>query len=282
MPVNFNFMVKKGAELAQSSILKPAQNVNLQGIKYVRKPVSRMTILANCNQFKKNIDEVILLRNAGATQGEIAERFGISQDTVQKYLHNFHPDAIPENVKFTRATRAFFLASTPAEKEKAFEAVDPFLQKLAKERHKLQNNGSFEDCLQELRLEFLEAEPTNLRKNYNFSDFVYRFKQKIAQTVPVEKPVLVPLNEIENNGKYVGKMDENISSFVDTDYKTKQIRNSGLSSRERAMAELLGLKDKTIKDLEDKFELTKDRIRTIIYEKIVPKTENYKDLPRKQ
>ena len=100
--------------------------------------------------------------------------------------------------------------------------------------------------------------------------------------MPVEKPVLVPLNEIENNGKYVGKMDENISSFVDTDYKTKQIRNSGLSSRERAMAELLGLKDKTIKDLEDKFELTKDRIRTIIYEKIVPKTENYKDLPRKQ
>lgn len=282
MPVNFNFMVKKGGKLSQSSLLKPAQNINLQGVKCARKPISRMATLTNCAQFRDNIDEVVMLRNAGVTQSAIAERFGISRNSVQRYLRDFYPDAIPENVKFARASKSFFLASTPEEKEKAFEAVDPFLQKFAKERHKLQNSGSFEDCLQELRLEFLEAKPAEIGQNYNFSNFVQRFKQKITPIVPDEKPVLVPLSEIENNGKYIAKTDKNISSFVDMDYKTKQIQNSSLTPREHAITDLLLFKNKTIGELEEKLWLTKARIKQIIYENIVPKIENYKDLPRKQ
>ena len=282
MPVNLNFIVKRGGQFVESSILTHSQNFNLQGIKYARKPITNDVVDGFPTRLHGNLDEIASLRSAGVTIAELANRFGVNKIVIQKFLNKFAPDTVPENKRFLKAARIFFLSKNPEEKSKAFEVIDPILQKIAKELHKFHKDVPYEDFLQDFRLSFLNIAKQNAKnQTYNFSDFIYRLKKGDTVVVP-EAFNHAPLSEIENNGKYVAEMDSSISMFEDNDFKFKQLQNPLLNSRESMIVRLIALENKSLSDLENRFWLTSARIKQIINDKIIPKMKNFDKLFRNE
>lgn len=96
MLVNLNFMVEKGSQLAKSSILKPAQHLNNQEIKYAPKQFKANIAKTAFPRLHENINEIATMRKAGVTQNEIAERFGVDRTTVQRFLKTHLAGVIPK------------------------------------------------------------------------------------------------------------------------------------------------------------------------------------------
>lgn len=282
MLVNLNFMVEKGSQLAKSSILKPAQHLNNQEIKYAPKQFKANIAKTAFPRLHENINEIATMRKAGVTQNEIAERFGVVRTTVQRFLRTHLAGVIPENKEFLNAVKTYFSAKTLEEKNIAFQAVDPFLQKMAKEKFKMQKNCSYDDCLQDLRLNFVNVTNKNKENpNFKISQFLYEFKRNAFKpTVSPEKPIRIQLSELEKDGSPIAEMDLGINAFEENDYKSKQILNSGLSDRERMIVNSLTSKNKSVDEIGTILGLAKDRIERIIF-RIDSKLGSFKDLPRK-
>lgn len=282
MLVNLNFMVEKGSQLAKSSILKPAQHLNNQEIKYAPKQFKANIAKTAFPRLHENINEIATMRKAGVTQNEIAERFGVVRTTVQRFLRTHLAGVIPENKEFLNAVKTYFSAKTLEEKNIAFQAVDPFLQKMAKEKFKMQKNCSYDDCLQDLRLNFVNVTNKNKENpNFKISQFLYEFKRNAFKpTVSPEKPIRIQLNELEKDGSPIAEMDLGINAFEENDYKSKQILNSGLSDRERMIVNSLTSKNKSVDEIGTILGLAKIYIEMIIF-RIDSKLGSFKDLPRK-
>lgn len=282
MLVNLNFMVEKGSQLAKSSILKPAQHLNNQEIKYAPKQFKANIAKTAFPRLHENINEIATMRKAGVTQNEIAERFGVVRTTVQRFLRTHLAGVIPENKEFLNAVKTYFSAKTLEEKNIAFQAVDPFLQKMAKEKFKMQKNCSYDDCLQDLRLNFVNVTNKNKENpNFKISQFLYEFKRNAFKpTVSPEKPIRIQLSELEKDGSPIAEMDLGINAFEENDYKSKQILNSCLSDREHMIVNSLTSKNKSVDEIGTILGLAKDRIERIIF-RIDSKLGSFKDLPRK-
>lgn len=282
MLVNLNFMVEKGSQLAKSSILKPAQHLNNQEIKYAPKQFKANIARTAFPRLHENINEIATMRKAGVTQNEIAERFGVVRTTVQRFLRTHLAGVIPENKEFLNAVKTYFSAKTLEEKNIAFQAVDPFLQKMAKEKFKMQKNCSYDDCLQDLRLNFVNVTNKNKENpNFKISQFLYEFKRNAFKpTVSPEKPIRIQLSELEKDGSPIAEMDLGINAFEENDYKSKQILNSGLSDRERMIVNSLTSKNKSVDEIGTILGLAKVYIEMIIF-RIDSKLGSFKDLPRK-
>ena len=282
MLVNLNFIVEKGSQLAKSSILKPAQHLNNQEIKYAPKQFKANIAKTAFPRLHENINEIATMRKAGVTQNEIAERFGVVRTTVQRFLRTHLAGVIPENKEFLNAVKTYFSAKTLEEKNIAFQAVDPFLQKMAKEKFKMQKNCSYDDCLQDLRLNFVNVTNKNKENpNFKISQFLYEFKRNAFKpTVSPEKPIRIQLSELEKDGSPIAEMDLGINAFEENDYKSKQILNSCLSDRERMIVNSLTSKNKSVDEIGTILGLAKDRIERIIF-RIDSKLGSFKDLPRK-
>lgn len=282
MLVNLNFMVEKGSQLAKSSILKPAQHLNNQEIKYAPKQFKANIAKTAFPRLHENINEIATMRKAGVTQNEIAERFGVVRTTVQRFLKTHLAGVIPENKEFLNAVKTYFSAKTLEEKNIAFQAVDPFLQKMAKEKFKMQKNCSYDDCLQDLRLNFVNVTNKNKENpNFKISQFLYEFKRNAFKpTVSPEKPIRIQLSELEKDGSPIAEMDLGINAFEENDYKSKQILNSCLSDRERMIVNSLTSKNKSVDEIGTILGLAKIYIERIIF-RIDSKLGSFKDLPRK-
>ena len=282
MLVNLNFMVEKGSQLAKSSILKPAQHLNNQEIKYAPKQFKANIAKTAFPRLHENINEIATMRKAGVTQNEIAERFGVVRTTVQRFLRTHLAGVIPENKEFLNAVKTYFSVKTLEEKNIAFQAVDPFLQKMAKEKFKMQKNCSYDDCLQDLRLNFVNVTNKNKENpNFKISQFLYEFKRNAFKpTVSPEKPIRIQLSELEKDGSPIAEMDLGINAFEENDYKSKQILNSGLSDRERMIVNSLTSKNKSVDEIGTILGLAKVYIEMIIF-RIDSKLGSFKDLPRK-
>ena len=189
---------------------------------------------------------------------------------------------IPENKEFLNAVKTYFSAKTLEEKNIAFQAVDPFLQKMAKEKFKMQKNCSYDDCLQDLRLNFVNVTNKNKENpNFKISQFLYEFKRNAFKpTVSPEKPIRIQLSELEKDGSPIAEMDLGINAFEENDYKSKQILNSGLSDRERMIVNSLTSKNKSVDEIGTILGLAKIYIEMIIF-RIDSKLGSFKDLPRK-
>lgn len=282
MLVNLNFMVEKGSQLAKSSILKPAQHLNNQEIKYAPKQFKANIAKTAFPRLHENINEIATMRKAGVTQNEIAERFGVDRSTVQRFLRTHLAGVIPENKEFLNAVKTYFSAKTLEEKNIAFQAVDPFLQKMAKEKCEMQKKCSYDDCLQDLRLNFVNVTNKNKENpDFKISRFLYEFKRNAFKpTVSPEKPIRIQLSELEKDGSPIAEMDLGINAFEENDYKSKQILNSCLSDRERMIVNSLTSKNKSVDEIGTILGLAKIYIEMIIF-RIDSKLGSFKDLPRK-
>ena len=146
----------------------------------------------------------------------------------------------------------------------------------------MQKNCSYDDCLQDLRLNFVNVTNKNKENpNFKISQFLYEFKRNAFKpTVSPEKPIRIQLSELEKDGSPIAEMDLGINAFEENDYKSKQILNSCLSDRERMIVNSLTSKNKSVDEIGTILGLAKDRIERIIF-RIDSKLGSFKDLPRK-
>ena len=282
--MNINFIVEKGGEFAKSSVLRPI-HVNTRGIKYAPRQLANdvveLSTSLNKNQnLMDNMVKIATMRKAGATQEEIGRRFGVNRNAIGVFLREHLPNAETDEKLFYRAVKKYFLATTPEEKNKAILEVDPFLQKIAKEKNKLQKEYSYDDCLQDLRLKLVNTANLNAEnKKYNYKSFVYELKKEASKSPRIEEPTRVPLSEISEDQLAMNDISTKI--FEANDYCSKRIKNTPLSARERVISHLYLEDYQTSDEIGNKLGYTGARIRMILSE-ILPRLMEFKDLPRIQ
>lgn len=282
--MNINFIVEKGGEFAKSSILR-STHVNTKGIKYAPKQlendVVELSTSLNKNQnLMDNIVKIAAMRKAGATQEEIGKRFGVNRNMIGVFLREHLPNAETEERLFYRAAKKYLLATTSEEKNKAILEADPFLQKIAKEKNKFQKEYSYDDCLQDLRLKFVNAANRKEGKqNYDFKSFVYELKQEANRVPKMEEPIKVSLGEISED--QLATNDISTKIFEESDYCSKRIKNTPLLMRERLASRLYLEDDKNADEIAEKLSRTAAWARMILNDAL-PRLMEFKDLPRIQ
>ena len=215
MSIKINPITEKGAQIVREGISKQAQKLSSQGMD-TGKALASDVVEISFSHLYENLAEIETMRNAGVTQTEIAERFGVGRGSIQKFLSTHLPDATSEGRKFVNAIRNYFSAKTAKEKNDTFIVVDQFLQKYAKERCDLKKI-SYDDYLQDLRLKLMDTAKENAKNpDFKLPKFAYELKKGLDRRgVQKETPVFVPLSEI--------KSDKDIT--VDMDFATKMFEN---------------------------------------------------------
>ena len=281
MSTKINPIIKKGVQLVRQEGSKRAQKLNSQGAK-ARKELTHDVVEISVSRLHENLDEIEAMRNAGVTQEEIAERFGVGRGSIQKFLSKHLPDATSEGRKFASAIRRYFSAKTPKEQNDAFMLVDPFLQKIAKEKWKLSKAISYEDYLQDLRMQLVNTLRSNAENpNYRPARVAYDTKKGVnIKGIQKETPVFVPLSEIKSDKDITVDMDFTTKMFEDNNYFKKRLNNSGLKDREKRIVYDYFIEDKNYKEIGDQFWLTESSI-SLILKKSLERLMNFKDLPRK-
>lgn len=279
MTIKINPITEKGAQIVREVVSKRAQNIGSQGMN-AGKVLASDVVEVSSSHLHKNLAEIEAMRNAGVTQAEIAERFGVGRVSVQKFLSTHLPDATSEGRKFVRAIRNYFSAKTAKEKDDAFMAVDPFLQKYAKEIYELKKTSSYDDYLQDLRLQLLDAAKDNAKNpDFKFSKFAYELKKGLARRGARKEPTLVPFSEIKSNKNITVDKDFTTKMFEDNDYFEKRFLNVDLTDRENVIVRDCLIEDKTYEEVGNLLGLTKVRVGQI-YQKALEKLMSFKDLPK--
>lgn len=279
MSIKINPITEKGAQIIREGISKQAQKLSSQGID-TGKALASDVVEISFSHLHENLAEIEAMRNAGVTQTEIAERFGVGRGSIQKFLNTHLPDATSEGRKFVNAIRNYFSAKTTKEKNDTFIVVDQFLQKYAKERCDLKKI-SYDDYLQDLRLKLMDTVKENAENpNFKLSKFAYELKKELDRRgVQKETPVFVPLSKIKSDKDITVDMDFATKMFENDDYLEKSILNSDLSEREKVVVQNCLIENKTYEEVGDWLGLTKARIGQIV-QKSLEKLMSFKDLPK--
>ena len=279
MSIKINPITEKGTQIIREGISKQAQKLSSQGID-TGKALASDVVEISFSHLQENLAEIEAMRNAGVTQTEIAERFGVGRGSIQKFLSTHLPDATSEGRKFVNAIRNYFSAKTTKEKNDTFIVVDQFLQKYAKERCDLKKI-SYDDYLQDLRLKLMDTAKENAKNpDFKLSKFAYELKKGLDRRgVQKETPVFVPLSKIKSDKDITVDMDFATKMFENDDYLEKSILNSDLSEREKIVVQNCLIKNKTYEEVGDWLGLTRARIGQI-FQKSLEKLMSFKDLPK--
>lgn len=281
---NLNCAVEQGVRFARNTFAK-SKKINFEGIKYA--PLRADTVelsskISVVDSLLEKLPQISAMRESGMTQDKIAECLGVNRGRIQIFLKKYLPDVSTESIKFREAAKQFLSAGSEREQNKAFEAVDEVLQKIAKERAKSNKSYAYEDCLQDLRLKFIELAETRKNKpRVLYEQFLQELKAE-PEKVP-DKLVKVSLRKLDEGA--VATSDLRTRMLEANDFCDGLINQSDLSDRQNLMAHLHLIDDKSVKDLSERFSLSPYRVKGCLreifkaikpgYEKAVISSDEY-------
>lgn len=236
---------------------KPVEIKDLQGLKYIPQQLPT-DIVEISPQISARVSQETLqnLVNKNLTLQEISDTLSIPISTIRHYLRKYNISRFPEEIT---ALKKYFSTTDPKEKAKAYEVIDKHLQKMAEKEAKVRKEP-FEDCLQDIRIRFLEHAS---RKGKDRSVSVYRILDLVeesapAPATPIEK---VSLKSITNK---METTDKTTDMFEESNLTTYLLNNSNLSSQEKAVMILDMKKETPINEISKTFYLSTARINQII------------------
>lgn len=265
--VNLDLIVEQGEKLGKGLCGK-SKKIKPDGLKNLPLTQDTIELSTKANAVDSLLDklpQISAMRESGMTQDKIAEIFGVNRCVIQKLLKKYLPNISTDSIRFRKATQQFMSAVSEEEKNKAFESVDKILQKIAKEKTKLNSNYTYDDCLQDLRLQFLEIAETNKGK----SRIVY---EQILQGLKTERKqtpdtfTKVDLSELEKHESAIATSDMRTRQFESDDFCYQLIRQSKLSERQSMMAHSSIMEDKSINEIAERFWLTPTRVKGCLKE----------------
>ena len=150
-----NFVVKQGEKLTESYILKKANVTNFKGLKYAPQNLSEDVVqIGKKTKVSIDIEKLQILANKNLTLNEISTELNLPMSTIRSYMKKYN--IATDSQKKTQAIREYFSASTPKDKDKAFEKIDEYLKQIAQKDFEQKKGPTYEDCLQDARLKFFE------------------------------------------------------------------------------------------------------------------------------
>lgn len=210
------------------------------------------------NKLLKNKDYIAELRRNGVSQEEIARRFNVRRFEVAEFLELYLPDVQRDDTVFRNAVKNYLSANSEVERNQAFEEVDKVLQQVAANKTQTQNGVIYKDCLQDLRLKFLES-VKQIQGKYRII-----YTQILQDLKNSDNSILendyVPY---EQNRDTRQSDDENIANFEHNDLLKYLMDNSGLTERELYIT-LSVLNGVSLEQIGDLLGLTSLRVKRIL------------------
>lgn len=151
------------------------------------------------------------LVDKGLTMDKIASERSVPFGKVRYNLKKYN--MMTENQIKYKALKDYYYAKTNREKDIAFNFVDKYLEKIAQKKFETKKgiSYSYEDCLQDIRLKFLEQIDKYQKKGNRNTQRILNFtskNNKIKKQVPT-----VSLNEIEDISDKIITLDTKIENF---------------------------------------------------------------------
>ena len=207
----------------------------------------------------QNKEEIASMRQAGMSQDAVAQRFGVKRFELAAFLEKFLPNISSDETIFRNSTKSFLSATNEKERTKAFEEVDKILQKIAAQKAETQGEISYQDCLQDLRLKFLEIMAKKQSKDRIVYTEILQELKKGEKSVP-NKDLLQAVLETEP----MQDMDTRTKIFENINFLAYMMDNSSLNERERTIVFSYLAEGKSLDEIGMMLGLNKERIRVIL------------------
>lgn len=257
-----NLVTLHNGKIGCSILTRKPIKINLfQELKYLPQQLPT-DVIEISQQIPARVSQETLqnLVNKNLTLQEISANLNVPISTIRHYLRKYNISRFSEEIT---ALKKYFSTKDPKEKAKAYDVIDKHLQKMAEKEAEIRKEP-FEDCLQDIRLRFLEH--ANKRKK-DRSVSVYRILDMVkesapASATPIEK---VKLKTITNK---IGISDHSTDTFEDANLANYLLNNSDLSAKTKAILILKMKKDVSNEELAKASNLGIERIRQTIREAI--------------
>lgn len=147
---------------------------------------------------------------------EIASELKTTPGAVVYYLKKYNLVTDAQNEY--RVVKDYFLATTPEAKTKAFSNIDKSLEQIANDEFKTNKYDSYEDCLQDVRLRFLELAQKNEEEGVIFPRGILK-SVRISEDAEKKDNIKTIKSELlEKINEKFSKEDEQIKKFEIKDF----------------------------------------------------------------
>ncbi len=250
---------KIGKSLLTIKPIKQGELFDIRNIRYAPQNLHSDIVQISANKTPNLINESTLqeLVNKNLTLQEISDTLNVSMSTIRFYLKKYNITRFSEEIT---ALKKYFKTKDPKEKAEAFKIIDKSLKKIAQKEAQTQTDIPFEDCLQNVRLRFLELMG---KKDKDKSISVYKILEKVENSAPTPQPKIekIGLKEIANE---IGITDSRTARFETIDRANFLIKNSNLSNKAQEIIEHYLIKETPIDEISDTYGLTRQRILQIL------------------
>jgi AraC-like DNA-binding protein len=214
-------------------------------------------ISKNAKEIELEKKELQELANRKLSVAQIAEELGINYGQARHRLERYGIKN-PE-LEELKTLRNYFSATTLNDKNEAFVAVDKYLEQIAKENYKKSYAISYQDFLQDIRLNF--AELADKREN-NINNNRRNLFEKIRE-MDFDKKYMV-LKKLPEDLYKTSETDVLIKAFEDSNFLDFRIKNLNLIERDQLIINTFTKLNKNLDEIAEIFSLTSERIRQII------------------
>ncbi len=258
--IMFNFNVQKNGKITES-LLHPNHVglINPKGLKYVPSKQLTTDVVELAPKEANSLDlgdiskeQLQELIDSGFGLHKIAAKLNTKICRVRKYLEKYNISTHTQD-EFN-VLKAYFTATSAQEKAKAFEAVDKYLQKIAKAEAHFRKDIAYKDILQDVRLRFLEFE-IECRKNKTTP----RIIQIGESTIPEYREGTNKVN-VRKMANKIGGPDPKIEEYEANDYMSYLAKNADLTPKEYAICKMLNIEKIGMPNAEARIGLTESSI----------------------
>ena len=152
-------------------------------------------------------EQLETLINQKLSLNNIAQKLNIKVHHLRILLN--HYNLITENQNEYRLIKGYSEASTQKEKDEIMKEIDEYLKSIAKEKSKVEGEP-FEDCLQDLRLQFFEIISKSQEKGITYKTAIFNELRKSIQPKEIET---VPLSTLKKTNSIPVSEDLNLQQL---------------------------------------------------------------------
>lgn len=240
--------------------IKASNLSDIKSLKYVPQQVASdvfqsLAPESNCAVSQETLQALV---NKKLSLRQMSETLNLSDSSIRACLKKYNISRFSEE---TVALKKYFSTNDPKEKAKAFEVIDKSLMKIAKKETEFQNDGSFEDTLQNVRLRFLEFAS---KKSEDRRISVYSILGKVENSAPAPQPKIekIGLDSVQNE---LVTSDLAIEKFETEDLFDFLLNNSNLSKGQKIIVSSRIQTDATYDEIAKKIGVGKDRVSFYCY-----------------
>ncbi len=210
------------------------------------------------------------LANRRLTVAQMVEESGLNCGQLRHRLEKY--GIKNPNLEELKALRDYFSATTLKDRNETFVIVDKYLEQIAKEKYKKGYGISYQDFLQDIRLNF--AELAEKREN-NINNNNRNLFKKIREINFAKKYMRISKLPMDSYKTY--EVDTSIKEFEDSNFLDFRIKNSNLTEKEQLIINIFTKLNKDFNEIAEIFDLTHLRIRQLL-KNAIEKMNNSKNI----